>query len=68
MLVSDTSRQQLRQVQQILESECEGVEQIRPRISQASHDSRISEVDRLPHQLPVTGIHGGFHDPEWGSP
>lgn len=52
--MSDTSRQQLRQVQQILESECEGVEQIRPRISQASHDSRISEVDRLPHQLPAS--------------
>lgn len=52
--MSDTSRQQLRQVQQILESECEGVEQIRPRISQASHDSRISEVDQLPHQLPAS--------------
>lgn len=53
--MSDTSRQQLRQVQQILESDCEGVEQnIRPRISQASHDSRISEVDQLPHQLPAS--------------
>lgn len=56
--MSEDPRQQLRQVQQILGSECEAVEQIRPRHSQASQSSE-PEVDQLPHQILAVGSKTG---------
>eukprot|EP00913_Durusdinium_trenchii_P013779 g12938.t1 len=43
---------QLRQVQQLLESECEKVEEIKPRHSQHSQQSEEAEADELPHCMP----------------